>query len=85
MVFRRFDSVLGLFLEYMKNVDGFGKADSIDGAISAAGIVLDQFENTAAEAFKDFRVRWLASKLSKIQVETNLILHLVRHCFKVIK
>jgi hypothetical protein len=45
IAFRRLDSLLGLLLEGMKDVDNAGEANGVDGAVSIAVLVIDDLEH----------------------------------------
>ena len=57
---RGLDSLLGLLLEGMKDVDNAGKANGVDGAVSIAVLVIDYLEHTpAAKSLQGFGTRML--------------------------
>src|SRR3954466_15199177 len=84
LVKRRFDSALRLFLEHVENIDRLGKPNRIDSAIGAAGVMCDDFKDTATKSFEHLGFGWLLPKLCVIQLKANFVLHLVRHRVKVI-
>ena len=75
---------LTLLLEAMQDKHRFRKFDGVDGAIGAAGIVFDNFQNTSpSKAFEWLCRVMLAASLREIQGVTKELPHIRRQRHKV--
>ena len=74
--------ILIRLLETMNHIDGLSKAHSVNGSISIAIMIFDNFENTrSSEALQRFRGRMLVTVLGLIKRKANSALHLTVRTF----
>jgi hypothetical protein len=68
----------------MKHIDGLSKAHGVNGSISIAIMILDNFENTrSSEALQRFRGRMFVTALCLIERKADIALHLCWEAFQI--
>src|SRR5207249_1947903 len=68
----------------MQHIDGLSKAHGVNGSISIAIMVLDNFEHTrSSEALQRFRGRMLVTSLCRIERKADIALHLCWEAFQI--
>jgi hypothetical protein len=83
----RGDSLFGLFLEDVQNINGQREFDGVDGPVGVSFmIIVHDFQNASpSKALERFRVPVPRSLLGTLQGVTEGILHVIRKLSQVIK
>lgn len=75
ILLRRADAGFGLLLKGVKNIDGSGKSNRVNTAVSVAPVVFHNFKNTRTFAFPGFGMRVFSAELGKPERITHFRLN----------
>src|SRR5258708_30182822 len=71
-------NAFGFLLKSVQHIDGFFETHCVNGPISIAIVILDEFQNAASKTFERLCRRRMLPCLCQEQLKAQIVLHLSR-------